>query len=79
MCFLNNFYPKDISVKWKVDGSEKQGSVNSLSEQDSKDNTYSMSSTLTLSKSEYDSHSVYTCEAVHTGSTIVSSFNKNQC
>ncbi|KAH0519255.1 Ig kappa chain C region [Microtus ochrogaster] len=81
VCFLNNFYPKDISVKWKVDGSEKQGSVDSLSEQDSKDNTYSMSSTLTLSKSEYDSHSVYTCEATHKTSTspIVSSFDKNQC
>ncbi|CAO2584959.1 Immunoglobulin kappa constant [Lemmus lemmus] len=81
VCFLNNFYPKGINVKWKVDGSEKQGSVDSLSEQNSKDNTYSMNSTLTLTKPEYDSHTVYTCEAVHKTSTspITSSFNRNKC
>ncbi|CAO2605333.1 Immunoglobulin kappa constant [Lemmus lemmus] len=81
VCFLNNFYPKDISVKWKVDGSEKQGSVDSLSEQDSKDSTYSLSSTLTLTKAEYNSHTTYTCEAIHktSASPIVSSFNRNEC
>nr|3CVH_L Chain L, 25-D1.16 light chain [Mus musculus]3CVH_R Chain R, 25-D1.16 light chain [Mus musculus]3CVI_L Chain L, 25-D1.16 Light chain [Mus musculus] len=78
VCFLNNFYPKDINVKWKIDGSERQnGVLNSWTDQDSKDSTYSMSSTLTLTKDEYERHNSYTCEATHKTSTspIVKSFN----
>ncbi|MDO7823117.1 hypothetical protein Q6A68_08110 [Helicobacter pylori] len=82
VCFLNNFYPKDINVKWKIDGSERQnGVLNSWTDQDSKDSTYSMSSTLTLTKDEYERHNSYTCEATHKTSTspIVKSFNRNEC
>uniref|UniRef100_UPI001AEC72A9 Fab F5.18.6 anti-Plasmodium vivax AMA1, kappa light chain n=1 Tax=Mus musculus TaxID=10090 RepID=UPI001AEC72A9 len=81
VCFLNNFYPKDINVKWKIDGSERQnGVLNSWTDQDSKDSTYSMSSTLTLTKDEYEKHNSYTCEATHKTSTspIVKSFNRNE-
>nr|5XJM_L Chain L, FabL [Mus musculus]6JOD_L Chain L, Light chain of 4A03Fab [Mus musculus] len=81
VCFLNNFYPKDINVKWKIDGSERQnGVLNSWTDQDSKDSTYSMSSTLTLTKDEYERHNSYTCEATHKTSTspIVKSFNRNE-
>nr|1KFA_L Chain L, monoclonal antibody light chain [Mus musculus]1KFA_M Chain M, monoclonal antibody light chain [Mus musculus] len=79
VCFLNNFYPKDINVKWKIDGSERQnGVLNSWTDQDSKDSTYSMSSTLTLTKDEYERHASYTCEAAHKTSTspIAKSFNR---
>uniref|UniRef100_UPI0035A3D722 4h12 light chain n=1 Tax=Mus musculus TaxID=10090 RepID=UPI0035A3D722 len=79
VCFLNNFYPKDINVKWKIDGSERQnGVLNSWTDQDSKDSTYSMSSTLTLTKDEYERHNSYACEATHKTSTspIVKSFNR---
>nr|XP_045007390.1 immunoglobulin kappa light chain-like [Jaculus jaculus] len=82
VCFLNNFYPKDVNVKWKVDGSEKtSGVLNSLTEQDSKDNTYSLSSVLTLSSSEYNSHNLFTCEVNHKAltSAIVKTVNKNDC
>nr|AFX62605.1 anti-Langerin 2G3 immunoglobulin kappa chain [synthetic construct] len=82
VCFLNNFYPKDINVKWKIDGSERQnGVLNSWTDQDSKDSIYSMSSTLTLTKDEYERHNSYTCEATHKTSTspIVKSFNRNEC
>nr|4Z0B_L Chain L, antibody light chain [Mus musculus] len=81
VCFLNNFYPKDVNVKWKIDGSERQnGVLNSWTDQDSKDSTYSMSSTLTLTKDEYERHNSSTCEATHKTSTspIVSSFNARE-
>nr|1SEQ_L Chain L, Monoclonal Antibody MNAC13 [Mus musculus] len=82
VCFLNNFYPKSINSKWKIDGSERQnGVLNSWTDQDSKDSTYSMSSTLTLTKNEYERHNSYTCEATHKTSTspIVKSFNRSEC
>lgn len=83
VCFINNFFPSNINVKWKVDGSERQNDVlNSLTEQDSKDSTYSMSSTLSLSKNDYESHSLFTCEVVHSAtsaSPLVKSFNRNEC
>uniref|UniRef100_A0A8C8W846 Immunoglobulin kappa constant n=1 Tax=Peromyscus maniculatus bairdii TaxID=230844 RepID=A0A8C8W846_PERMB len=82
VCFLNNFYPKEASVKWVVDGSEQRnGIVSSTTDQDSKDNTYSMSSTLMLTKAEYESHSLYACEVTHKTSptAIVKSFKKDEC
>nr|3CXD_L Chain L, Fab fragment of anti-osteopontin antibody 23C3, Light chain [Mus musculus]3DSF_L Chain L, Fab fragment of anti-osteopontin antibody 23C3, Light chain [Mus musculus] len=79
VCFLNNFYPKDINVKWKIDGAERgNGVLNSWTSQDSADSTYSMSSTLTSGGDEYERHNSYTCEATHKTSTspIVKSFNR---
>nr|6C6X_B Chain B, JC57-14 Light chain [Macaca mulatta]6C6X_D Chain D, JC57-14 Light chain [Macaca mulatta]6C6X_F Chain F, JC57-14 Light chain [Macaca mulatta]6C6X_L Chain L, JC57-14 Light chain [Macaca mulatta]6C6Y_B Chain B, JC57-14 Light chain [Macaca mulatta]6C6Y_L Chain L, JC57-14 Light chain [Macaca mulatta] len=82
VCLLNNFYPREASVKWKVDGALKTGnSQESVTEQDSKDNTYSLSSTLTLSSTEYQSHKVYACEVTHQGlsSPVTKSFNRGEC
>ncbi|OBS69871.1 hypothetical protein A6R68_01588 [Neotoma lepida] len=82
VCFINNFYPKDIGVKWLVDGNEQRnGILNSFTDQDSKDSTYSLSSTLSLTKAEYDSHNLYSCQVTHkTSSTAIEkSFNKNEC
>lgn len=82
VCFLNGFYPREINVEWKVDGVvQTNGIQNSATEQDSKDNTYSLSSTLTLSSSEYKSHNVYACEITHQSltSAFVKSFNRGNC
>nr|XP_045224455.1 immunoglobulin kappa light chain isoform X20 [Macaca fascicularis] len=82
VCLLNNFYPREASVKWKVDGALKTGnSQESVTEQDSKDNTYSLSSTLTLSSTDYQSHNVYACEVTHQGlsSPVTKSFNRGEC
>nr|3U9P_L Chain L, Monoclonal Fab Fragment Light Chain [Rattus norvegicus]3U9P_M Chain M, Monoclonal Fab Fragment Light Chain [Rattus norvegicus] len=80
VCFVNNFYPRDISVKWKIDGTERRdGVLDSVTDQDSKDSTYSMSSTLSLTKVDYERHNLYTCEVVHktSSSPVVKSFNRN--
>nr|5HBT_C Chain C, Fab35, Light Chain [Rattus norvegicus]5HBV_C Chain C, Fab35, Light Chain [Rattus norvegicus] len=82
VCLMNNFYPRDISVKWKIDGTERRdGVLDSVTDQDSKDSTYSMSSTLSLTKADYESHNLYTCEVVHktSSSPVVKSFNRNEC
>nr|1KCS_L Chain L, PC282 IMMUNOGLOBULIN [Mus musculus]1KCV_L Chain L, PC282 IMMUNOGLOBULIN [Mus musculus] len=82
VCFLNSFYPKSIAVKWKVDGSKRaNGTANSWTDQDSASSTYSMSSTLTLTKDKYERHNSYTCEATHktSSSPVVKSFNRNEC
>uniref|UniRef100_A0A8C9LUK7 Ig-like domain-containing protein n=1 Tax=Piliocolobus tephrosceles TaxID=591936 RepID=A0A8C9LUK7_9PRIM len=82
VCLLNNFYPREASVKWKLDGVVQTGnSQESVTEQDSKDNTYSLSSTLTLSSTEYQQHKVYACEVTHEGlsSPLTKSFNKGEC
>uniref|UniRef100_A0A8C0DK32 Ig-like domain-containing protein n=1 Tax=Balaenoptera musculus TaxID=9771 RepID=A0A8C0DK32_BALMU len=82
VCFVNGFYPKNIKVSWKVDGVVQDSNIQeSFTEQDSKDSTYSLSSTLTLPSSQYQSHSLYTCEVSHQSlaSALVKSFNKNEC
>ncbi|KAM5252662.1 immunoglobulin kappa light chain-like [Hipposideros larvatus] len=83
VCFLNDFYPREVDVKWKVDGVVQNSAniQNSATEQDSKDSTYSLSSTLTLPSSEYERHSVYACEVTHAGltSALAKSFNRETC
>nr|1IT9_L Chain L, HUMANIZED ANTIBODY HFE7A, LIGHT CHAIN [Mus musculus] len=78
VCLLNNFYPREAKVQWKVDNALQSGnSQESVTEQDSKDSTYSLSSTLTLSKADYEKHKVYACEVTHQGlsSPVTKSFN----
>ncbi|KAK2505636.1 hypothetical protein MC885_000515 [Smutsia gigantea] len=82
VCLLNNFYPRDVNVKWKVDGVvQNSGIQNSGTEQDSTDSTYSLSSTLALSSTAYQSHSLYSCEVTHKtlSSPLIKSFNRNDC
>uniref|UniRef100_UPI0032B08E4F 67B12 antibody light chain n=1 Tax=Homo sapiens TaxID=9606 RepID=UPI0032B08E4F len=77
VCLLNNFYPREAKVQWKVDNALQSGnSQESVTEQDSKDSTYSLSSTLTLSKADYEKHKVYACEVTHQGlsSPVTKSF-----
>nr|6WKL_B Chain B, BAP050 Fab Light Chain [Mus musculus] len=82
VCLLNNFYPREAKYQWKVDNALQSGnSQESVTEQDSKDSTYSLSSTLTLSKADYEKHKVYACEVTHQGlsSPVTKSFNRGEC
>ncbi|XP_034856434.1 immunoglobulin kappa light chain-like [Mirounga leonina] len=82
VCMLNSFYPKNVQVQWKVDGAiQNTGIQESVTEQNSKDSTYSLSSTLTMSSTEYQSHENYSCEVTHKSlsSTLVKSFQRSEC
>nr|3J70_B Chain B, monoclonal antibody 17b heavy chain [Homo sapiens]3J70_N Chain N, monoclonal antibody 17b heavy chain [Homo sapiens]3J70_S Chain S, monoclonal antibody 17b heavy chain [Homo sapiens] len=79
VCLLNNFYPREAKVQWKVDNALQSGnSQESVTEQDSKDSTYSLSSTLTLSKADYEKK-LYACEVTQgLSSPVTKSFNRGE-
>nr|KAF6378900.1 hypothetical protein mMyoMyo1_009789 [Myotis myotis] len=82
VCLLSGFYPRTVSVRWTVDGVvHTEGIQTSAPELDGKDSTYSLSSTLTLSGSEYARHAVYACEVTHQAlpATLVKSFSSTEC
>nr|AAL17619.1 immunoglobulin kappa light chain [Trichosurus vulpecula] len=82
VCFVNNFYPKAATVQWKVDNVVRSsGVVTSFTEQDSQDSTYSLSSTLALTASDYNAYETYACEVTHESlsSALVTSFQRSQC
>ncbi|KAJ8411537.1 hypothetical protein AAFF_G00163450 [Aldrovandia affinis] len=65
ICLVSGFYPYPVRVSWTVDGHTATG--NQLDSQSvySSDKTYSMSSTLVLSRSAWDSGEVFTCAVQH--------------
>uniref|UniRef100_K7E7W4 Ig-like domain-containing protein n=1 Tax=Ornithorhynchus anatinus TaxID=9258 RepID=K7E7W4_ORNAN len=82
VCLVNNFYPQNAKVQWKLDNKPTEsGVLTSTTAQDSKDSTYSLSSTLSLSKAEYEKHNQYSCEITHETLTspLVKSFQRNEC
>uniref|UniRef100_A0A8C0HJ24 Ig-like domain-containing protein n=1 Tax=Chelonoidis abingdonii TaxID=106734 RepID=A0A8C0HJ24_CHEAB len=82
VCLVNGFYPSALKVVWKTDKTTTEtGVLTSTKEQDSSDSTYSLSSTLTLSKAEYNSHNDYSCEVTHetVSGSLVKSFKRSDC
>ncbi|KAG6923757.1 hypothetical protein G0U57_019390, partial [Chelydra serpentina] len=82
VCLVNGFYPSALDVVWKLDGVvTKTGVLTSTKQQESSDNTYSLSSTLTLTKAEYNNHNLYSCEVTHetVQGSLVKSFKRSDC
>ncbi|XP_038609039.1 immunoglobulin kappa light chain-like [Tachyglossus aculeatus] len=82
VCLVNKFYPQAAKVQWKLDNKPTEtGVLTSVTAQDSQDSTYSLSSTLTLSKDEYNKHNRYSCEITHETLTspLVKSFQRDEC
>ncbi|KAG8453324.1 hypothetical protein GDO86_000097, partial [Hymenochirus boettgeri] len=82
VCLINNFYPRDMKVTWKVDNQVVSGSdiLNSEFTQ-ATDNTYSQSSMLTLTKDKWEKSELYACEVTHKtlSSPLIKSFKKSEC
>ncbi|XP_078233822.1 T-cell surface glycoprotein CD8 beta chain isoform X2 [Pogona vitticeps] len=82
VCLIDGFYPGDLGVVWKMDGTAattKQVQTSSVAR--NTDQTYRLSSTLALSTEEYNSHEEYTCEVTHKtlSQPLVKSFTRTGC
>nr|prf antibody,anti-streptococcal saccharide [Oryctolagus cuniculus] len=79
VCVANKYFP-DVTVTWEVDGTtQTTGIENSKTPQDSADCTYNLSSTLTLTSTQYNSHKEYTCKVTQGTTSVVQSFNRGDC
>ncbi|XP_078083761.1 immunoglobulin lambda-1 light chain-like [Mustelus asterias] len=65
VCLVNNFFPGAVQVSWSVDGKTTDTGVQTTRAIRDTDQTYSVSSYLTLAASEWNSHEVYTCGVTH--------------
>ncbi|GCB74292.1 hypothetical protein scyTo_0003381 [Scyliorhinus torazame] len=81
VCLVNNFFPGSVQVSWSVDGKTTETGVQTARAVRDTDQTYSVSSYLTLSAAEWNSHQVYTCGVTHEslGSQLQQSIKRSGC
>ncbi|XP_062929544.1 immunoglobulin lambda-1 light chain-like [Mobula hypostoma] len=81
VCLVNNFSPRLVEVSWEMDGNAVKAGVQTTRTVRNSDQTYSLSSYLTLTASEWNSHEVYTCGVTHQslGSPLKRSIQKSGC
>ncbi|XP_042329545.1 uncharacterized protein LOC121933630 [Sceloporus undulatus] len=81
VCLISSFYPSELNVIWKVDGKAATGDIQTSAAAADTDKTYKLSSTLTLSTEEYNSHESYTCEVTHKtlSQPLVKNFKRSEC
>nr|AFM88488.1 immunoglobulin light chain [Callorhinchus milii] len=65
VCLVNDFIPGAVEVEWTVDGGATSEGVETSAIKQQADNTYSVSSYLTLPTSEWESHGLYSCVVKH--------------
>ncbi|XP_078408980.1 immunoglobulin lambda-1 light chain-like [Cetorhinus maximus] len=65
VCLVNNFFPGSVVVSWSVDGKVRDNGVQTTQAVRDTEQTYRMSSYLTLTAAEWNSHEVYTCGVTH--------------
>nr|AFM88368.1 immunoglobulin light chain [Callorhinchus milii] len=65
VCLVNDFIPGAVEVEWTVDGSARSQGVETSAIKQQADNTYSVSSYLTLPTSEWESLDLYSCVVKH--------------
>ncbi|XP_067911708.1 immunoglobulin lambda-1 light chain-like [Heterodontus francisci] len=65
VCLVSGFNPGVVEIEWTVDDSVRANGVETSRIQQETDNTFSVSSYLTLPASEWNSHELYTCVVKH--------------
>uniref|UniRef100_UPI00398EA527 immunoglobulin lambda-1 light chain-like n=1 Tax=Pristiophorus japonicus TaxID=55135 RepID=UPI00398EA527 len=80
-CLVNGFNPGAVEIEWTVDGSVRGNGVETSRIQQETDNTFSVSSYLTLPASEWNSHELYSCVVKHESQAnpLQSSIARSSC
>ncbi|XP_051888544.1 immunoglobulin lambda-1 light chain-like [Pristis pectinata] len=81
VCLVNNFSPSSVEVSWSMDGNVVKTGVQTTRAVLDSDQTYSLSSYLTLTSPEWNSHEAYTCGVTHEslGSQLKRSIQRSGC
>ncbi|XP_072911489.1 immunoglobulin lambda-1 light chain-like [Hemitrygon akajei] len=65
VCLVSRFNPGAVDIEWTMDGRARRDGVETSPVQQETDNTFSVSSYLTLPASEWSSHERYSCVVKH--------------
>nr|AAA86748.1 immunoglobulin lambda light chain [Carcharhinus plumbeus] len=81
VCLVSGFVPGAAEIEWTVDGSVRGNGVETSRIQQEADNTFSVSSYLTLSASEWNSHELYSCVVKHEtqANPLQTSISRSSC
>ncbi|MBN3315342.1 IGLL5 protein, partial [Atractosteus spatula] len=78
LCLLSGYSPEGASVEWTVDGSKVTSGVLTSAEE-GRDGKFSRSSSLKLSKAEWEAKEEYVCTVTHDNSPASYSVRRSQC
>nr|pir Ig lambda-like chain, V-C region - nurse shark [Ginglymostoma cirratum] len=81
VCLANHFYPDELQVQWKKDGAVISDGVQTSNYLRASDSTYSVSSLLTLSGSDWESNARFSCALTHVtlSSPLSKSISRSEC
>ncbi|XP_060686023.1 immunoglobulin kappa light chain-like [Hemiscyllium ocellatum] len=81
VCLANHFYPDELEVQWKKDGAVISDGVQTSNYLRASDSTYSVSSLLTLSGSDWESDARFSCALTHVTlpSHLSKSIRRSEC
>ncbi|CAO2631224.1 Immunoglobulin lambda-like polypeptide 5, partial [Lemmus lemmus] len=78
VCMINDFYPGDLAVTWKADGTTITQGVET-SNPSKQGNKYLATSFLTLTEDAWKSKNSVSCEVSHEGITVKKSLSPATC
>nr|WKK30311.1 immunoglobulin kappa light chain secretory form [Heterodontus francisci] len=81
VCLADHFYPDEVGVEWKKDGAAISAGVQTSNYLRASDSTYSVSSLLTISGSDWESNARYSCALTHKtlSCPISKSVSRSEC
>ncbi|XP_075390788.1 immunoglobulin lambda-1 light chain-like [Tenrec ecaudatus] len=79
VCFINDFYPRDLRVAWKGDGQPITQGVETTQPSKQSNNKYAVSSYLTLTPAQWRSRQTYICQVTHQDKTYEKKVAPAEC